>query len=92
MVSEQGRNGGYQLKPGSEDVSLYDVLRLFEYRSEENNDKYAEDDPFSRFMKKIYERQIADLKRFTIRDIYAGENAEKASSTAVKKKEHVSIT
>lgn len=92
LVSEQGRNGGYQLKPGSEDVSLYDVLRLFEYRSEENNDKYAEDDPFSRFMKKIYERQIADLKRFTIRDIYAGENAEKASSTAVKKKEHVSIT
>ena len=83
LVSEQGRNGGYQLRHGSEDVSLYDVLHLFEYHSEENGDKNIDDDPFSRFMEQLYKKEAEDLKRRTIRELYAGKNAEK--------KEHVSI-
>ena len=68
LVSEQGRNGGYKLRPECEEVSLYEIVRLFERRAAEN--ERAGNDPFSRFMKQLYEKEAEDLKKFTIRDIF----------------------
>lgn len=91
LVSEQGRNGGYQLRPGAEDVSLYEVLHLFEYRPEET-DQNSDDDPFRCFMKQLYEKEAEDLKRRTIRDLYAGMNTEETNNDKAGKKERISVT
>ena len=81
LVSEQGCKGGYRLKTKPEDVSLYDILDLFEYSRSAEKEKERdglENDPFNRFMKHIHEKEAEDLRHFTIRDVYGKEsNIEK---------------
>lgn len=77
LVSEQGCKGGYRLKATQEDVSLYDVLELFEYNRSADREKEREElakDPFNQFMKHIHEKEAEDLRHFTIRDVYGKEN------------------
>ncbi|MBC5649016.1 RrF2 family transcriptional regulator [Christensenella tenuis] len=75
LVSEQGCKGGYRMKKRPEDVSVYEILDLFEYNhSNENDREELKRDPFSRFMKQIYEEAAKNLKRFTIADVYGKEN------------------
>lgn len=74
LVSEQGCKGGYRMKKRPEDVSIYEILNLFEYNhSNGNGREELESDPFNRFMKQIYEEAAKNLKQFTIMDIYGKE-------------------
>ena len=72
LQSEQGCRGGYRLGNEKEDVSAYDVVALFEYRSGERDKERPMDDPFSRFMEDRRQKEAEALKAMPIREIYKG--------------------
>ena len=72
LESEQGCRGGYRLGNEKEDVSAYDVVALFEYRSGERDKERPMDDPFSRFMEDRRQKEAEALQAMPIREIYKG--------------------